>query len=83
MDKNALYKFSLELRKGLESGNTGEVERKINLANLTKEELDFVFMCLHSNGYDPKTDRFLLCESDNSAFLKLVNLVQSKASAKK
>ena len=83
MNKNKLYILSLELREFLNNGNTAEVELKIEQANLAQEELDFVFMCLHSNGYDPKTDMFLLCKSDNSAFLKLVNIVQSKASVKK
>ncbi|WMJ77796.1 MULTISPECIES: hypothetical protein [unclassified Sedimentibacter] len=83
MNKNKLYKFSLEIKQLLNNQNTSEAERKIKEADLTQEELDFLFMCLHSDGYDPKTDRFLLFESDNSAFLQLVNLVQSRIKDKK
>lgn len=83
MNKNKLYKFSLEIKQLLNNQNTSEAERKIKEADLTQEELDFLFMCLHSDGYDPKTDRFFLFESDNSAFLQLVNLVRSRIKDKK
>lgn len=83
MDKQKLYIFSLELKKILVEQRTSEVEQKIKQANLSQIELNFLFQCLHSNGYDAKTDSFILYESDNSAFLKLVNLVQSNVSNKK
>lgn len=83
MDKRKLYSFSLELRQLLNEGKIEETEKKLKQAALEQNELDFIFMCLHSNGYDPTTDSFVLFESDNSAFLSLVNLVQVKLSSKK
>lgn len=83
MDKIKLNQFSLLIRELLNKGNTTDAQRKIEEANFNKEELDFIFKCLHTNGYDPETDSFYLCESDNSAFLNLVNVVQSKTTVKK
>lgn len=83
MDKKLLYLFSLEIRELLNKQNTSEAERKIQQSNFSQEELDFIFKCLEFDGYDPKTDRFFLFESDNSAFLKLVNVVKSKTLTKK
>ena len=51
---------------------------KINHENLSREELEFLFVCLHTDGYDETTDSFILCESDNTAFLALVNIVETK-----
>lgn len=82
MNKKTLYIFSIELRKLLEKQHLSEAIDKITQENLSQDELDFLFMCLHSDGYDLESDRFILCESDNSAFLNLVNLVQSKVSTK-
>jgi hypothetical protein len=83
MDKKKIYLFSLELKKLINENKLSEVEIKITQSNLSKEEMDFLFMCLEANGYDPETDRFLLYESDNSEFLKLVSLVQSNISNNK
>ena len=78
MDKKQLYSFSLQIRDLLNKQNITEAERMLLQAELSQEETDFVEMCLQCQGYDPATDRFVLCESDNSAFLKLVNVVISK-----
>ena len=83
MDKVKLYEFSNEIKELLKSEHILKAEQQILDANLTEEEYDFVFLCLHFNGYDPKTDKFIIYESDNSAFLKLVNLVQNKTKDKK
>lgn len=83
MDKKQLYSFSLEIRNLLNKQNTTEAERILQQEELSQEEIDFVEECLHSQGYDPTTDSFILCESDNSAFLKLVNIVISKTTKKK
>lgn len=83
MDKVRLYKFSIELKKLLSDGSVQETERKLKEAGLNNNEINFVFQCLRSNGYDPITDQFILFESDNSAFLNLVSIVQSKLSSKK
>ncbi|ADL50573.1 hypothetical protein Clocel_0803 [Clostridium cellulovorans 743B] len=82
MNKEKIYLFSLELKKLLNDNKTSEVEKIIIEESLSEEEMNFLFMCLEANGYDPKTDMFLLFESDNSEFLKLVNLVQNNVSSK-
>lgn len=78
MDKRRIGIFSNELRILLNSQKIAEVINRINQANLSQQELDFLFECLHADGYDETTDSFILCESDNSAFLSLVNMVESK-----
>jgi hypothetical protein len=83
MNKKKLYMFSTEIKKLIESSHLSDAVSKINQANLSQEELDFLFMCLHSNGYDVESGKFFICDSDNSAFLKLVASVQSRVSAKK
>lgn len=83
MSKKEIYEFSLGVKKLIADQNMAIVEKKIKDANLSQEELEFLFMCLRKEGYDPKTDRFLVFESDNSAFLQLVNLVQSNIKDKK
>lgn len=83
MSKKEIYEFSLGVKKLIADQNMAIVEKKIKDANLSQEELEFLFMCLRTEGYDPKTDRFLVFESDNSAFLQLVNLVQSNIKDKK
>lgn len=83
MDKIKLYAFSLEIKKLISDMKIDEAESKIEEEHLSQAELDFLFMCLQSNGYDPQTDKFTFFESDNAAFLKLVNLVQSKVSDRK
>ncbi|MCM1118504.1 MAG: hypothetical protein NC543_04000 [bacterium] len=83
MNKKKLYIFSIEIKKLIGNSHLSDAINKINQAKLSQEELDFLFMCLHSEGYDVETDSFYICESDNSAFLSLVNLVQSKVSSKK
>lgn len=83
MNKKQLYSFSLEIKELINKQDITEAEKRLQQAVLSQEEFDFVEMCLHSEGYDPITDSFILCESDNSAFLNLVNVVMSKASKKK
>lgn len=83
MNKKQLYSFSLEIKELINKQNITEAEKRLQQAVFSQEEFDFVEMCLRSEGYDPATDSFILCESDNSAFLKLVNVVISKASKKK
>ncbi len=78
MDKRRIGIFSNELRILLNNQKIAEVVNRINQANLSQQELDFLFECLHTDGYDEMTDSFILCESDNSAFLALVNMVESK-----
>ena len=82
MDKKQLYSFSLKIRDLLNQQNTAEAERLLQQAELSKEEINFVEMCLRSQGYDPATGSFIHCESDNSEFLKLVNTVISKNTKK-
>lgn len=82
MNKEKIHLFSLELRKLLNENKTSEVEKRIIEENLSQEEMNFLFMCLETSGYDPKTGMFLILESDNSEFLKLVNLVQKNVSSK-
>lgn len=82
MDRKKIGVFSNELRLLLNTGKYAEVINRINRANLSQQELDFLFECLHTDGYDVNTDSFILCESDNSAFLSLVNLVESKVNKK-
>lgn len=83
MDKKRIYEFSLKLKQYFLVYSTTEIANMINTADLSNEELDFLFMCLNSDGYDVKTDSFILCHSDNSAFLALVNKVQDKVKDKK
>ncbi len=82
MDKRRIAIFSNELRRLLNSQRMAEVINRINQANLSQQELEFLFECLHTGGYDETTDSFILCESDNSAFLSLVNMVESKVNKK-
>lgn len=83
MDKNKIFRFSLEIKELLKKQDTSEATRKIQKANLTQEELEFLEKCLRSDGYDAATDRFQHNFSDNSEFLKLVALVTANAKAKK
>lgn len=76
MDKRSLSVFAEELRKEIKKGNLNNAVEMIGRKNLSDEELEFVLMCLRMNGYDAKAGRFLLLESDNSAFLKLVSDVE-------
>lgn len=78
MDRRRIAIFSNELRRLLNSQRMAEVINRINQANLSQQELEFLFECLHTGDYDETTDSFILCESDNSAFLSLVNMVESK-----
>ena len=78
MNKRNLYSFSIELRGLIEKNKIDEAISKIEAKNLSEEEKKFVFECLKANGYDPVTDSFILYESDNSAFLALVNKVENK-----
>lgn len=82
MDKRRIAIFSNELRMLLKGHEIFEVINRINQANLSQQELDFLFECLHTDGYDETTDSFILCESDNSAFLSLVKMVKSKINKK-
>lgn len=76
MDKRRIGIFSNELRRLLNSQRIAEVINRIRQANLSQQELDFLFECLHTSGYDETTDSFIHCESDNSAFLYLVSMVE-------
>lgn len=82
MDRRRIGIFSNELRMLLNSQKIAEVINRINQANLSQQELNFLFECLHTDGYDEITDSFILCESDNSAFLVLVNMVESQINKK-
>ena len=52
MNKKKLYMFSTEIKKLIESSHLSDAVSKINQANLSQEELDFLFMCLYRNRYD-------------------------------
>lgn len=82
MNKKNLYLFSLEIKKLINSKEIVDAEKMLLQAKLSQEEIEFIEKCLCTNGYDPKSDKFLLCESDNSAFLKLVSAVMNKVSKK-
>lgn len=82
MDKRRIGIFSNEIRMLLNSQKTLEAVKKINQENLSQQELEFLFVCLHTDGYDETTDTFILCESDNSAFLSLVDMVERKVNKK-
>ena len=82
MNKRKIGIFSNDLRMLLNNQKIAEVINRINQANLSQQELDFLFACLHTDGYDETTDSFILCESDNSAFLSLVNMIESKLNKK-
>ena len=69
--------------KLISEGKLSEAESKIAQAKLSKEETDFLFKCLSTDGYNAETDSFLLLESDNSAFLNLVNTVQQNLAKSK
>lgn len=83
MNKKQLYSLSLEIKELINKQNMDEAKKRLQQAVLSQEELDFVEMCLRSDGYDPNTDSFLLCESDNSEFLKLLNVVINRTTKKK
>jgi hypothetical protein len=82
MDRRKIGIFSNELRLLINTKRLPEVINRINQANLSQQEMNFLFECLHSDGYDESTDSFILCESDNSAFLALVNMVESTVNKK-
>lgn len=82
MDRRRIGIFSNELRLLLNTGNFAEVINRINNSNLSQQELTFLFECLHTDGYDETTDSFILCHSDNSAFLTLVKMVERKINKK-
>lgn len=83
MDKNRIFRFSLEIKELLKKQDTSEATRKIQQANLTLEEFEFLEKCLRSDGYNAATDKFQYNFTDNSEFLKLVALVTASAKAKK
>lgn len=58
------------------------VANKLRKVVLSEEQEDFIWQYLHANGYDRKTGLFMLCESDNSAFLNVVAMVRSKVEGK-
>lgn len=58
--------------------NLNFLVKKLNDSKLSKDNIDFLYQYCCSNGYDEKTKSFLLCESDNSEFLKYVNYVFGK-----
>jgi len=78
MDKIALGEFSEEIRALLKSGDIDGVAHKMRQIDLSVEAEEFVFRCLDTNGYNPNTGLFRICESDNSEFLKLVELLKNK-----
>lgn len=83
MDKNRIFRFSLEIKELLKKQNTAEATEKIQQADLTEEEFKFLEECLRSDGYNPTTGKFQHNFSDNSEFLKLVSLVTASVKAKK
>ena len=78
--------FAEELKEQLQSDwseeNIEEVVKRLSNAVLTAEQEDFVWQYFRANGYDKRTGMFMLCESDNSAFLKVVAQVKAKVGGK-
>lgn len=83
MDKNRIFRFSLDIKELLKKQDTSEATKRIEQAHLTHEEFDFFEKCLRSDGYDAATDRFKHNFSDNSEFLRLVSLVTASVKVKK
>lgn len=83
MDKNQIFRFSLEIKELLKKQNTAEAINKIGQANLAQDEFEFLEKRLRSDGYNAATDKFQYNFSDNSEFLKLVALVTASAKNKK
>lgn len=83
MDKNQMFRFSLEIKELLKKQDSLGATKKIQLANLTQDELEFLEKCLRSDGYNAATDKFQYNFTDNSEFIKLVALVIASAKANK
>jgi hypothetical protein len=83
MDKIKLHTFSLSIRELLKNESIDEAQQKIKEKGFNGQELEFIFMCLRRPSYNPKTGLYLVNNTDNSAFLSLVNIIQSKTSVKK
>ena len=78
--------FAKELKVQLNSDwredNVAEVAERISDAALTAEQRSFIWNYLQSNGYDRRKGLFIICQSDNSAFLKVVAMVKDKVEGK-
>lgn len=81
-----LIDFAEELKSKLRTSWTPAtidyVVQRLKGANLTKEQSNFVWAYFAANGYDRRTGNFLVCDSDNSEFLKVVAMVQAKVGSK-
>ncbi len=64
-----------EIMNNSSKQNLNLIIQKLNGMDLTKKETAFLQQYCCSAGYDEKTKSFLLCESDNSEFLKYVDYV--------
>ena len=78
--------FAKEIKEQLQSDcsehNIAKIAKRIIDCVLTPEQEGFIWQYLRCNGYDRKTGMFMLCESDNSAFLKVVAMVKAKKEGK-
>ena len=83
MDKIKLSKLAELIRKEINGRNLDIAVEMIEKESLSNDELDFVLKCLRTDGYDVNTGKFLLLESDNSAFLKLVESVEKTVKGSK
>lgn len=64
-----------EIQENSSKQNLDSIIQKLKNLNLTENQIKFIYNYCLSNGYDEKTKTFMLCESDNSEFLKYVNYV--------
>ena len=78
METMSLEDFEEYIRSLLKDGDIEKAVREIQNAGLNEDELNQLFMWLHTDGYDAKTGRWKLLESNNAAFLNLVNQVRAK-----
>lgn len=72
-----------ELMNSYSQSAIDSIAHKIRLSKLTKEQMDFIWEYFSCHGYDRKTGCFLRCESDNSEFLKVVDMVKAKVRGNK
>lgn len=82
MNKEQIFQLSLKIKELIKGNRIDEASEKIRAEELSNEEMDFLFMCLQFGHYNPRTGQFLMLESDNAEFIKLVNMVRKKVEKK-
>lgn len=83
-NKIKISDFSDDIRDLINNDRLKEAVQKIGRKCYTNEERDFLYKCLSSDGYceeksKENKDLFFSNESDNSEYLKLLNLVMKDA----